>query len=200
MPPCRRQALISGQGVPGVRSPASAFACTQRPASRKTCRSRPTLRFCAPTWAAWCYSSRSWASMTWWVACEETGCIATGCPAGTALHPVRCPACSHRVACHDEAGCPSLGGPCTSLAAQQGTGLGLAGFPCRLFCCPGLLLPAASTLPDSLDTFVCMHTWHCMPSGCLSLAARPSAMIVTTFLDLKSRPRKRGPCRRLNHP
>ena len=53
-------------------------------------------------------------------------------------------------------GCLSWVGHCTSLAAQQGTGLELAGFSCSLICCPDWLLLAASALPDRVGTFLCM--------------------------------------------
>ena len=61
-----RPARTSEQDGQGAHSRASASACTRRPASRRTCRSRPTPRSCAPTWALWCCSSKSWALTTWY--------------------------------------------------------------------------------------------------------------------------------------
>ncbi len=49
----------------GLPAQASASGSTPRRRSSGTCRSRRTQRSCAPTWAAWCCSSRSSASRTW---------------------------------------------------------------------------------------------------------------------------------------
>lgn len=51
-----RPALISEQVGQVARSLASASGCTLRPPSRRTCRSKPTQRSCAPTWALLCCS------------------------------------------------------------------------------------------------------------------------------------------------
>jgi hypothetical protein len=64
-PPSHARRRISVRAALGAQSRASASVCTRSPRSTRTCRSRRTPKSCAPTWARWCCSSRSWASTTW---------------------------------------------------------------------------------------------------------------------------------------